>query len=114
MFGNVEFLMADDEAENVEKMWFGTPDKAIKLRCGASVNPKGIVAITEPDEIPIWGGETMNTDGTMIQREGRWLSLNTEQLSEVSYILAPKYNRMLRRIEANTEIIIEENNLVEN
>ena len=106
---NLEFLMADDEAENVEKMWFETPDKAIKLRCGASVNPKSIVAITDPDMIPTWGGETMNADGTMIQRDGNWLSLNEGQLEEIRYVIAPKYRPMMRKIEDFGEIEIQDN-----
>ena len=45
MFSGKDYELHDDEAQVVKRMWDEDPNRPINLRCGITINPKGIESI---------------------------------------------------------------------
>lgn len=90
MFSKKEYLVEDDEAENVAKSY--NSNQLLRLRSGELINPRGIESIGSPDAIPCWNGYPLNPDGKSFMRDGERIYLEPHNFKEVRYKLHPKYD----------------------
>ena|SRR3990167_11332929 len=89
-----EFVLEDDEAENVEKTVLVSGGKGfMKLRCGAFIN---ITAIQVIMDIPLiaysQGGYPLEKNGRSFIRDG--VRVMVEDLDTIQYLPDPKYKNI--------------------
>jgi hypothetical protein len=90
-FSGPDKVIADDEAENVKRMWMQDSSEPIRLRDGAVINPKGIVSVDEPETIATWWGYVLDKGGKSFMRDGERVYLEPHNFREIEYRLHPKY-----------------------
>ena len=92
-YGKLEFLVEDDEAENIVK-FFGK-QTLVKLRNGDYLNPATITAIIDPPKAKYWGGYRVADDNS-VYREGVKIYLEPKNIEEIEYRDDPEYQNLKR------------------
>jgi len=95
-FNNNEYLVKEDEAENIMKVVNAGNVKMIKLRSGDYISSSGIMEICEPPKIMQYKGYTVNKSGTKFLRDGEWIDIQYPE--NIEYIEDPKYKENLKRL----------------
>ena len=96
LFSGLEFLVEDDEAENVARNY--KSKTLIKLRSGDYIASSGIEAITESETEAFWSGYPLSKDGKSFMRDGERIYLESQHLKEIEYKPHSKYklNNLLK------------------
>ncbi len=97
-FSGQEFVLEDDEAENIIKVKNTGNGKAfIGLRCGAYVDAAAIESISEIPLIPFSrDGHRLSKDGRSFVRDGQ--RVYVEDLEGIQYLPDPKYKNIAKQL----------------
>jgi hypothetical protein len=87
MFSKREYVVADDEAENVAKNSNG--DGLLRLRSGDYISPKAIESISEPKQVKMYKGYFVEKDGMSYIRDGE--KIRIEHPENIELAPDPKY-----------------------
>jgi len=102
MFGGKEFLLEEDEANNII-IGIGESSKGktfLALRCGAFINTSAIESITDIPLIPFFGGDrerqshylSKDSNGNYFyQYEGKRINI---EIDKVEFLEDPKYKEL--------------------
>lgn len=90
LFNNTEYIVEEDEAENI--MQCIDKVKFIRLRNGTLVNVSAISDIGKPETMLFWGEYPINKDGRSFNRDGErvWIT-EKKDLDQIKHHLHPKY-----------------------
>lgn len=86
-----EFVVHDDEAENIKNVLRSGGKEFIELRNGDLINPSMVEMISEPETEAFWGGYPLSKDGKSFMRDGERIYLESHNFKEIEYHLHPKY-----------------------
>ncbi len=103
MYSGFEFLVEDDEAENIAKSY--NSNSLLKLRCGDRIAPKGIEAICDPELIPYWNDYMLEKSGNSFIRDGQRVKLETKDFNQIEYKPHPKYEAMSRILSEKMQML---------
>lgn len=96
LFSGLEFLVENDEAENVARNY--KAKTLLRLKSGDYIASSGIEAITEVEIVPYWNGYLLEKSARSFMREGQRINLTAENFSEVEYKPHPKYEAMKKAL----------------
>ena len=96
LFSGLEFLVEDNEAENVAKNY--KSKTLLRLKSGDYIASSGIEAITEQDLVPYWDGYILEKSGRSFMRDGQRIFLETKDFKEIEYKPHPKYEAMKEKL----------------
>ena len=103
MFSKSEFLVENDEAENVAKSYGN--GGLIQLRSGDYISTSGIESISDPDLVPHWDGYLLEKSGNSFMRDGQRIFLETKDYKEIEYKLHPRYEQMKELLLSKTKML---------
>jgi len=99
-FGGTEYVLDDDEAQNIVDLKRTGKKSFIELRCGAYIDSSAIESVAYPPLIPVSGdGYSLSKDGRSFVRDG--IRIWVEHPGNVRYVEDPRYNKLA---EAQFEI----------
>lgn len=107
-----ERLVADDEAENIEKVLITGNTKFLKLRSGYLINTTSIVSVGEVETVPYWSQHRVyeTKQGHYIIRDGDKCFLDNKGIEEIKYIIPKEYGQkpeMLRQLQSGIGVLQE-------
>lgn len=86
-----EFVVYNDEAENIKNVLKRGQKEFIELRSGDLINPSMVESISEPETEAFWGGYPLSKDGKSFMREGKRIFLEPQNFEEIIYKAHSKY-----------------------
>lgn len=86
-----EFIVNNDEAENIKTVLRNGRKEFIELRNGDLINPSMVEMISEPETEAFWDGYPLSKDGKSFMRDGERIYLEPHNFKEIEYRLHPKY-----------------------
>ena len=96
LFSGLEFLVENDEAENVARNY--KAKTLLRLKSGDYIASSGIEAITELELVLFWNEYLLEKSGRSFMRGGQRINLTAENFSEVEYKPHPKYEVMKKAL----------------
>lgn len=103
MFSKSEFLVEDNEADNVAKSYGN--GGLIQLRSGDYISTSGIESISDPELMPYWNGYLLEKSGNSFMRDGQRIFLETQNYKEIEYKPHPKYKAMKKLLLDKTKML---------
>ncbi len=103
MFSKSEFLVEDDEAENVAANY--GKGGLILLRSGNYISTAGIESIADPETVPFWKDYLLEKGGRSFIRDGQRINLEAQNFKEIEYKPHPKYEAMRKALIEKTKMI---------
>lgn len=103
MFSKSEFLVEDDEAENVARSY--RSGGLIQLRSGDYISTSGIESIADSELVPYWDGYLLEKGGNSFIRDGQRIFLETQNYKEIEYKPHPKYKKMKELLLEKTKML---------
>ena len=96
LFSGLEFLVENDEAENVARNY--KAKTLLRLKSGDYIASSGIEAITEVEIVPYWNGYPLSKDCKSFMRDGQRIYLESESFNEIEYRPHPKYEAIKKAL----------------